>query len=77
MYKLLTSSRGSDDLSFGFDRDRNKRRDELTRNKNIRSKYHLGIMLKDVFGFADHQQKAAFRLGYKLTLTGKKKAMLL
>ena len=25
MYKLLTSSRGSDDLSIGFDRDRNRR----------------------------------------------------
>ena len=27
MYKLLKSTRGSDDLSFGFDRNRNKRRD--------------------------------------------------
>ena len=25
MYKLLTSSRGSDDLFIGFDRDRNRR----------------------------------------------------
>ena len=25
MYKLLTSSRGSDDLSIGFDRDRNRK----------------------------------------------------
>ena len=33
MYKLLTSSRGSDDLSLGFDRDRNRRQRELTNIK--------------------------------------------
>ena len=26
-------------------------------------------MLKDVFGFAEHQEKATYGLGYKLTLT--------
>ena len=36
MYTLLTSTRGSDDLSTGFDRDRNRRRYELTNNKNKR-----------------------------------------
>ena len=34
MYKLLTSSRGSDDLSIDFDRDRNRRQRELTINRN-------------------------------------------
>ena len=34
MYKFLSSSRGSDDLSIGFDRDRNRRQRELTNNKN-------------------------------------------
>ena len=29
-------------------------------------------MLKDVFGFAEHQEKATFGLGYKLTLTRNK-----
>ena len=29
-------------------------------------------MLKDVFGFAEHQEKATYGLGYKLTLTGNK-----
>ena len=57
MYKLLTSSRGSDDLSIGFDRDRNRRKRELTNNKNIKGKYHMGNYLKDVFGFAEHQKK--------------------
>ena len=30
LYKLLKFSRGSDDLSIGFDRDRNRRLRELT-----------------------------------------------
>ena len=69
MYKLLTSSKGSDDLSIGFDRDRTRRRNELTNNKNIKGKYHVRIYLKDVFGFAEYQEKATYGLGYKLTLT--------
>ena len=69
MYKLLTSSKGSDDLSIGFDRDRTRRRNELTNIKNIKGKYHVRIYLKDIFGYAEYQQKANYGLGYKLTLT--------
>ena len=69
MYKLSTSSKGSDDLSIGFDRDRTRRRNELTNNKNIKGKYHVRIYLKDIFGYAEYQQKGIFGLGYKLTLT--------
>ena len=69
MYKLLSSSKGSDDLSIGFDRDRTRRRNELTNNKNIKEKYHIRIYLKDVFGFAEYQEKGTYGLGYKLTLT--------
>ena len=69
MYKLLSSSKGSDDLSIGFDRDRTRRRNELTNNKNIKGKYHIRIYLKDVFGFAEYQEKGTYGLGYKLTLT--------
>ena len=69
MYKLITSSRGSGDLSIGFDRNRNRRR-ELINNKNKKGKYHVRIMLKDIFVFSEHQEKASFGLGYKLTLTG-------
>ena len=36
MYKLITSSKDSDDLSIGFDRSRNRKRDELTANKNVK-----------------------------------------
>ena len=69
MYKLITSSRDSDDLSIAFDHDSNRRKRELTNNKNIKGKYHMRIYLKDVFGFAEHQEKATYGLGYKLSLT--------
>ena len=69
MYKLLTSSKGSDDLSIGFDRDHNRRQRELTINKTQKGKYHIRIYLKDIFGFAEYQDKGTYRLGYKLTLT--------
>ena len=69
LYKLLTSSKGSDDLSIGFDRDCNRRQRELTNNKIQKGKYHVRIYLKDIFGFAEYQHKGIYGLGYKLTLT--------
>ena len=69
MYKLITSGRNTDDLSIGFDRDRGRRQRELTNNKNIKGKVHETIMLKDISGFAEHQEKGTYGLGYKLTLT--------
>ena len=57
LYKLVTSARNSDYLSIGFDRDRERRKRELTNNKNIKGKYHVTIMLRDIFGFAQHQKK--------------------
>ena len=69
MYKLLSSSKGSDDLSIGFHRDRNRRQRELTNKKTQKEKFHVRIYLKDVFGFAEFQQKATYGLSYKLTLT--------
>ena len=69
MYKLLSSSRDSDDLSIGFHRSRDMRKRELNNNKTQKGEYHLRINLKDVFGFAEHQQVGTFGLGYKLTLT--------
>ena len=65
LYKLLTSGRGSDDLSTGFDRDRDRRQQELVDNKNIKGKHHLRFMLKDVFGLAEYQEKATCGLGFK------------
>ena len=72
MYKVIASSKDSNDLSIGFDHSRNTRRDELALNENIKGKYNVKIMLKDVFGYAEHQEKAIYGLGYKLTLTRNK-----
>ena len=69
MYNLLTSSKDSDDLSIGFDRNRGRRKNELSNNKNIKGKYHIRIYLKHIFGFAEYQEKGTYGLGYKLTLT--------
>ena len=69
MYKLISSAKDTNDLSIGFDHRRNRRRNELTDNKNVKGKYHLRIMLKCIFGFAEHQEEATFGLGYKLTPT--------
>ena len=63
-YKLITSSKDSDELSIGFDRSRNRRRDELALNKKIKGKYHLKILLKDVLGFATCQEKGTYGFGY-------------
>ena len=68
MYKLITSIKNRDDLSISFDRSRARRQDEMTDNKNVKGKYHL----KDVFGFAECQEKATYGLRYKLTLTRNK-----
>ena len=69
MYKLLSSSKGSDDLSIGFDRDRGRKQRALANNKTQKGKFHVRIYLKDVFGFVEYQEKGTDGLGYKLTLT--------
>ena len=43
MYKLLTSIKENDDLSIGFDRNRDRRRREKIDNKYIKGKYHLRL----------------------------------
>ena len=72
MEKQITSAKDADDFSVGFDRHRVRSQCELVWNKSIRGKYHVIIMLKNDFAFAEHQQKATYGLGYKLTLTTKK-----
>ena len=72
MYKLITSSKDINDLSIGFDHSRKKTRDELAANKSVKGKFHLKILLKDVFGFAECQEKCTYGLGYKLTQTRNK-----
>ena len=46
-----------------------RRQREITNNENTKSKYHVTIMLKDIFGFAECQENVTHGLGYKLTLT--------
>ena len=69
MNKLLTSARRSDDLFIGFDRSRDKRKQELTNNKNIKGKKHVKNYGKNIFGFAEHQERGTSVIGYKLALT--------
>ena len=64
MYKLITSAKDSDHLSIGFDRDRVRRQQKINSNKNIEDKFHVRIMLKDVFGFVEHQEKTTYGLGF-------------
>ena len=68
MYKLLSSGTDSDDVSIGFHRNNEARERELTNNKTTTGNYHVRVYLKDFFGFAEHQDKCSYRLGYKLTL---------
>ena len=69
MYKPNINSRESGDSYIGFDRDFNRRQSQLTKNINQKSKFLLRILLMDVFGFVQHQLKATYSLGDKLTIT--------
>ena len=67
---FLTTDRGCDDLSIGFDRSRDRRQRELTNNKKkIKRNYHVRIYSKDIFGFNENQVKGRYGLGYILTMT--------
>ena len=41
----------------------------MTKNKSQKGKFHVKIYLRDVFGFAEYQEKATYGPGYKLTMT--------
>ena len=69
MYKLVTTAKGCDDLSVGFDCSRDRRKQELINNKNQKGKYEIRIHLNDIFRFAEHQEKPTLGFGYKVTLT--------
>ena len=57
--RLLTSSKDSDVLSNGFDRDRNGRQRELINDKNTKSRYHIRIYLEDFFGFTEYRENVS------------------
>ena len=71
MYKILSSSKESDDLSLGFDRSRDRRKRDLTNNKNIKSKYHLRIYLRDIFGFKQKPRNSNLWSGLQLNIDQK------
>ena len=60
MYKLITSNRGSDDLSNGFDPSRDRRQRELTDNKKTKGNYRPRIYLRDIFGFCRTPRNSDF-----------------
>ena len=72
MYKLISSSRDSDDLSIVFHRSNGVHERELTIIKTTKGNYRVRIYLKDVFSFAEHQDNCNYGLGCKLTLQRKK-----
>ena len=71
MYKTISSSRDSDDLSIGFQRSNEARERELTNDKTTKRNYHVRIYLSDIFGFCEHQHNCTYGLGCKLTLQRK------
>ena len=68
MYILITSSKDSDDLSIGLDRNRERRRRDLKKKQKFKGKYQIKLYSKDIFGSAEHQLKAMLGLGYRLVL---------
>ena len=56
-------------MSIGFDRERERRQQAVTNNRVINGKYHVIFMLNVIFGLAEHQENATYRLSYTVTLT--------
>ena len=54
---------------MAVDRIREKRPEDLTKDKTKKEKYHVRFVVCEVFGFVEHQQIAANGLGKNLTLT--------
>ena len=64
---LISSKRHSHDLSITFHRSIEARERDLTINKTTKEKIKKRFSSNDVFGFAGHQENAAYDLRYKLT----------
>ena len=68
-FKLRTNAKNTEYWSVRFDRDRVRRQRKLRNNINLKEQYHVRFTLRDSFGFAEHQEKATYGLGYKITIT--------
>ena len=62
MYKIISSNKDTDVLSVDFHRNKKARETEITKNKTTKGNSHVIIYLKDVFGFAEHQENATYGL---------------
>ena len=71
MYELLSCSKVSDVLSFGFRRDIATRGREMPNKITSHGNFHVRKYLKNIFGFAGRQEKATKGLIYELTLERK------
>ena len=67
IHKLLTSTKSTSQLMYGFEESETIKRQELTNNKNEKGTFFVRTKLKDLFGFAD-QEKITYGFGYTLTL---------
>ena len=56
-------------MSIVFDRSRDRRQRELTNNRTRKGRFHVRNYFRDIFDFAEHQEKATYGLGYISTLT--------
>ena len=63
MYKLVLSSRHSDDKPIDLLRSINAWERKMTNIETSNGKYHVKIYWKDIFGFAEHQGNATYGLG--------------
>ena len=64
IYKVISSSRDSDDLSIDFQGSIEARERELTNNKATESNYHVRFYLNDFCGSASNQDNCTCGLGY-------------
>ena len=71
MYKIISSSRDSNDLSIGFHRSNEAQEIELTDNKTTRGIYLFRTFSKDNFDFAEHHDNCTNGLGYNTTVQKK------
>ena len=71
MFKLIYSSKWSNDLCIGFDHSRECKQQELTNKETVKGNYHVRIMHYEVFNFAEHHKNAA--ISWRYLLTGKRK----
>ena len=73
MFKLIPSSVNSNELSVGFD-ERNARcklKNTGSRQAPQKRIFHARVHLNEVSGYVEHQENAAYGLGYKPELNKK------